>query len=87
MVVSCLALGFLFYYRLWCSTVVRIFFETLLFYLYSNDYLEDKKKARQAKLEEKNRKMDRKKAAIISKMTNGALLEISGLPELSELLI
>ena len=53
--------------------------------LYSKDYLEDKKKARQAKQEEKNKKMDRKKAAIVAKMTSGALLEISGLPESGKL--
>ncbi|VDK38100.1 unnamed protein product [Taenia asiatica] len=44
------------------------------------DYLEDKIKAREARIEEKNKKNDRKKAEVISRMTAGALIELAGLP-------
>ncbi|VDM18741.1 unnamed protein product [Hydatigera taeniaeformis] len=44
------------------------------------DYLEDKIKARKARIEEKAKKNDRKRAEIVSKMTAGALIEVSGLP-------
>ncbi|MTV28755.1 hypothetical protein FTX61_25755, partial [Nitriliruptoraceae bacterium ZYF776] len=42
--------------------------------------LEDKIKAREARIEEKNKKNDRKRAEVVSRMTVGALVELAGLP-------
>ncbi|KAL5107609.1 Histone-lysine N-methyltransferase E z [Taenia crassiceps] len=48
--------------------------------MWYKDYLEDKIKAREARIEEKNKKTDRKRAEVVSRMTAGALMELAGLP-------